>query len=241
MRTISIGSCFSKRVAVKVAGAKLVSSVYHNRSDVLLHTLQTHGLAQRSLADICNYLSVPAEPDDPFSPYSILSNQSREGLGLHDLPNGIPLLQALRTSSVDLILLDNFVDLVGRLTETEVGNYFCKHERFVPPSNSRLGPRLLPDQAARNFEWIVADLIRRQPGALIVMLQFPINNYPSADRRQWGWDFRDALNLPDAVLNIPVRRVRADGVPYHFASSEYARYARQIDDALDGGIRFGTE
>lgn len=43
---VSIGSCLSNRVARQMDGANLISSVYHNRSDVLLAALKSKGDSQ---------------------------------------------------------------------------------------------------------------------------------------------------------------------------------------------------
>lgn len=235
MLTASIGSCLAKRVATNIAGGRLISSVFHNRSDVLADVLHTNGAPLSKRSDLCALMGVEERAWDEFSAYSILSNQSKEGFGLHDLASGVPLIEALTSASLDLIIIDNFMDLVGRLYETPLGKLYYRYEGFTSPAGMALGPRLLPAESAKNFRQVVELIGAFQPKAKLVFVQFPINNYPHADRRQWGWDFRDSLDLPKHVLNIPVRRVQPkfpDREPHHFASREYRKYANQVSEFL---------
>lgn len=230
MLVVSIGSCFSKRVARQIEGANLISSVYHNRSDVLLTAIRSKGATLKPRAKICELMGIPIDGTDEFSPFSVISNQSAEGFGLHDLPEGVPILQALSRMKLDLILIDNFMDLSAKLYRTPLGNYFCRYSGFEPPEGLRLRRKLSPQESAANFEQIV-DLLRgMQPTAKIVFLQFPTNNYPDREKWVWSWEFRDALRLPEEVSNVHPRKVKPrwpDKEPHHFHYRTYSRYAEE--------------
>lgn len=232
MFVVSIGSCFAKRVARQINGANLISSVYHNRSDVLLDILRSKGRSLKPRSKICKLMGGPMEGDDEFSPFSVISNQSAEGFGLHDLPDGIRLMRALMWLKLDLILIDNFMDQSAKLYRTPIGPYFCRYAEFEPPEEFPLRGKLSAEQSAANFEHVVALIRRMQPSAHIVFLQFPANNYTDRKRPEWSWAFRDAFSLPADVLNVHPRKVKPrwpDQEPQHFHYREYARYASEIE------------
>lgn len=232
MFVVSIGSCFAKRVARQINGANLISSVYHNRSDVLLDILRSKGRSLKPRSKICKLMGIPLEGDDEFSPFSVISNQSAEGFGLHDLPHGIRLMRALMWMKLDLILIDNFMDHSAKLYRTPIGPYFCRYGDFAPPEEFPVRGKLSAEQSAANFEQVVALIRRMQPSAHIAFLQFAANNYTDRKRLEWSWAFRDAFTLPKDVLNIHPRKVKprwTDREPQHFHPREYTRYASEIE------------
>lgn len=234
MRVATVGSCLSRKTARYILSADVVNSVYHNRSDRLLEALVSSGTRLISHDDLCTLLNIGVahrRDGREFSMGNILHNQSADGFGLHCLPAGAPFHETLASSRFDLILIDNFMDISARLYGVPDGDrYFCRYPKGKVPEGLVLGSRLTPQESAANFSRIVDVLRMAQPGAQIVFLHFPVNNYP-AERQGWADAFLEALVLPEDVQVIrprPVTPRYPDREPQHFQRWEYRRYAAQV-------------
>ncbi len=176
-----------------------------------------------------------------FTAYNLLLNQSVEGLGRHKLPHGIQFLEAIEKVSFDLILVDNFMDLVARLYNVDGEDVFCSYPNGEAPAGFQLGERLTPQSAAENFNCLLRYLRKKQPRAMIVFLHFPVNNYKSLERKQWAVAFQDSLVVP-ASIDIQYLRKVAPALsrgrePQHFERKVYKRYAERIHALMTHGAK----
>ncbi len=131
----TFGSCFSRRVAdeyIKVFGGNLVSSVYHNRSDYFYKQHIKSRKSNETLLSLIDKLSsdsryLPSSiMDDPLF---ILNNQRFENVGKHNLGFSDNFFEIVEGTSVDLFILDNYIDILARLhrDSTKRENvFFCQ-------------------------------------------------------------------------------------------------------------------
>src|ERR1700744_3314785 len=108
MRIITYGSCLSRRVSTHLArqfGGTILSSVYYNRSDRFLGLFvdKTWHEAPVDPAKFELREEMSAEEKDRVES---LRDRHMPWVGLHRLPEGVAVFQALENSA-DLIILDN--------------------------------------------------------------------------------------------------------------------------------------
>ncbi len=232
MRVATLGSCLSRNTAKFLIGARIVNSVYHNRSDSLFETLSTGGQDLKPLEELCRILSANRTETGEFAPSSLLRNQSAEGFGRHRMPDGTPFHQSLLEARFDLILIDNFMDLGGRLYRVPNGEkFFCRYAKSEIPAGLKLDKLLTPEESAAKFVQIVELLHAVQPVAHIVFIHFPTHNYPAGKKQEWAGRFADELRLPpyaDIIAPRPARPLHEGKEPQHFRAMEYRRYAAYV-------------
>ncbi|MNV19199.1 hypothetical protein D3C71_1100530 [compost metagenome] len=232
----TVGSCLSNRVAAYMPEAQRITSVYHNRSDQLVDLLVRGRRKLKSIEALSGQMHVEPGGVGEFTAYNLLLNQSAEGLGRHKLPHGIPFIEAIEKVSFDLILVDNFMDLVGRLYTVDGEDVFCSYPNGEAPEGFQLGERLTPQSAAENFNCLLRYLRKKQPRAMIVFLHFPVNNYKSLERKQWAIAFQDSLVVPASIDVQYLRKVTPalsrGREPQHFERKVYKRYAERIHSLM---------
>ena len=118
---MTFGSCFSRRIAdqyVKIFGGKVISSVYHNRSDYFCQQFIDGDSSNPELDTLINSIEKPGNfivTNRDSDPFLLLRNQHADYIGLHGLKNGISFIDALKSRNANIIIIDNFMDILARL------------------------------------------------------------------------------------------------------------------------------
>lgn len=236
MNIITFGSCLSRRTAERYKNAfnaKIVSSVYHNRSDIFLDRFV--GDSNKPLD--ANSLARKYEIDDADQ-MALLTNQSPDGIGKHLLPDGNQLFDALGRDDISLILVDNFMDVASTAWHdpSSGDSFFATSPKLKSNSSLQKLPYLTPDAAAVNTRRIVSEFKARQPNTPIVFLHFPFSTYVGDQRREvWGKDFAKQLRLgiPEIPPIFIPMAMRGDE-PSHFSEQMYFAYAGMVRAIISG-------
>ena len=237
MRIATFGSCMSWNIGLtyrKLFGGKVVSAVYHNRSD---HFLACHIDKRITLPPFKEMLPLllseaeeQKEPEERAT--QILRNQYPDGIGLHRLGKlGILFPTAVKARKIDLLLLDNYIDLAGRMIRCIDGplagtQVFLRASDFLPTSGKwELGPSLGVDESLANMGRIVAWVREHSPDTHIAFCCFPHNTYEG--KPEWverASSFSSRLDLP-GTLTIPALDVPKSMQTKHKQHFEVAFYA----------------
>lgn len=180
LKIITFGSCLSRYVANQFSnmfGGKVISSVFHNRSDIFLSNFvenKTGGPLFDSLLSLFSNLNEDQK--------QILANQSKEHIGKHNLSHGLQFFEALHNQP-DLILIDNYIDIVGRAVE------FGKDRKIFltikdPNLPYKLDNLLNIDTSILNFIRIAKFIRSSATNSKIVFLTFPGDAYAEENPRK---------------------------------------------------------
>lgn len=231
MRIATFGSCLSLRIADRYRaahGGDVISCVYHNRSDQFLGRFIDGSLEELSYEEIRQAIGVvPGSEED-----AILRNQCRNTMGSHLLKRWVPLLEALDEKSIDLLLIDNFMDASAALRSIGEMKFFTR-VAATEANHLRVTPKLTPDQSAANLSAILRHFRRKIPGAAIVFTAFPWNTYREEDmkhRRIWERRFSARLKSRGVAV-IPTKIVPNElqsKVPSHYQREMYQIYASDV-------------
>ena len=159
----TFGSCLSRYTAnhyVRIFGGRCVTSVYHNRSDAFVSRFIDCKLDQIDFDDLAAKLikNVDSNLNEDNKPKNILKNQYEEWMGLHRLSSGTPFLKAIESTLLDVLFVDNYMDLAGRLVSesAETGGYFLRLGDFSSPSSKFVaGSYLSPEEGVSNMKRVI--------------------------------------------------------------------------------------
>lgn len=243
MNIVTFGSCLSRYTAnqyAKIFGGKVVSSVYHNRSDVFYKRFISGELSFEGLDKLMSAV-LPDGSDASGvdnNARRILENQTSEKIGLHRLSRGIPLFEAL-AHQPELIIFDNYMDLSAKLIFEKAAPmaapYFLKlnglsglHEHYA------LGDYLSPEDGVRFMSLIVSHFSTISPNSKLVFINFPYNTYSGDESRlsrtkEYQARFRhgSAHIVPCQTIRKPLQTKDKQ----HFQQLQYAAYAGFIHRA----------
>jgi hypothetical protein len=240
LKVLTFGSCLSRysinalRVTRKI---DLKGVVYHNRIDRFVKHY-VYGNGEREPQDLVGKFKYSASVKARVE--IMLKNQYRHlGLGKYTLRKDQPgFLEALN-EPVDLIVLDNFVDLVSKLAVSKKTGNASLFLNFKDISNINelcdLEKNYLDiKQAIAYWHRFITFLREKQPDALIIFLNFPMQHHPSASFRQRGEEFYN-LFKDDRILVIPNLPVHSSQIesPSHFTPLQYSLYAGLFNVALE--------
>jgi len=227
---------------------KLISSVYHNRSDSLERAVNNAGLQQKTIDHLVESI-IPA-PDKKDDILNIISNQNPAvGLGKYNLKSGELFFEALN-SGLNIVIMDNYMDIVAKLLHIKGTDsslfmnykYILNSGEIFDFSTDAPDPAMLSSSAFSN----ILHIRKSAPSATIVFLNFPTNLYadPSKEAfRSSYWSnltrLAKSFDLPRVYLLdcSPVHPVYATLQKQHFKTPYYAYYAGQIT-MLFGCMRF---
>jgi hypothetical protein len=254
VRIVTIGSCLSRYIAdmwLTMMEGELVNSVYNNRIDALVaNYFSSNGDRGRQLPDyhqMIKYLDYL--PGKEQAVKEVLLNQYPKRIGMHHMPKGTPTLtKTLHTTSVDLIIMDNYMDSGVRLLSPKGEpdqQVFCNYQ-FVPnwQEHFALGELLPMDEAAAHWQTLLLALRELQPTARLVFCHFPVNVYGQKDRERRSLEFEANFTLPAGlehahiIPSIAVAPKHQSEEPRHFLPTQYAFYTgilyqlMQTDDGL---------
>lgn len=242
MKIATFGSCLSRFIGnnyTYLYGGKIVSSVYHNRSDVFVgrfidktaaHLIR--GQISRMLTGAIDGAALEDKAD------IILSNQYYESIGRHRLSKGIQFLDLLDSEGADLVILDNFMDIGARLLSvdgTEPGSkWFVRTQDLKEGTVSTIGPLLSPEAGAESMLKIIKYVQKKMPKAKVVFCNFPHNTYQDRPERVLRTQEYEALMASNAdgsftiipCIDITKRFQTKD--KQHFSEAMYCAYAGTI-------------
>lgn len=178
------GSCLSSDPAAHLSsryGCTQHLRVFHNRSDQFI---KYHLESRPYPYQLDNECAARAAKEHKKSAKNILFNQSPKSVGFEgplqtdaDCCGATPLAERVKTLDLDIILIDNFMDIVGRLLQRKdrpgEGIFFPSH--FVEDSHEfnkkhELTKHLLPSESAENFLRITRFFRATNPNASIVFI-----------------------------------------------------------------------
>ncbi|WP_157958984.1 hypothetical protein [Salinicola endophyticus] len=237
MNVVTFGSCLSRYTAgnyVKIFGGKVISSVYHNRSDVFYKRFASKEMGFDGLNNLIQRTDSldlsKAKADANIK--RILENQTKEKVGQHRLSNGMQLFDALG-SQPDLVVMDNYMDLAARLAFSESSGFpdpffIALHGWGDTFKDFSLGEYLAPEEGAYYMEKVVSLFVSIAPKSKFVFINFPYNTYAGDRSRVARTKEYQRLFGHSAVLNIPcldVRKPFQTKDKQHFQQAQYAAYA----------------
>lgn len=236
----TFGSCLARFAAdeyVRKYRGRVVSSVYHNRSDLFVGKFVTGSWTAPALDEVLTSLKSDSGCEDADNKSSnIVLNQYEQGLGRHRLPRVQPLLKLVDAHHLDLIVVDNFVDIGARLAKRRA----CSEDGILLRLSDldeqcraswTLTPMLEVDKAVASMRETVLFFRQKQPRATIVFINFPHTTYQGDERRVARIKEYERRFAMDDVFVIPCLEVLpAHRTPdrHHFAAQHYERYADLI-------------
>lgn len=246
---ITFGSCFSRRIAeqyVKIFGGKITSSVYHNRSDYFCQQFIDGHHSNPELEMLINSIEKPdpllaSNPDrDPFT---LLRNQHADFIGLHNLKNGTNFLHALETKNADIIIIDNFMDILAKLYQQDNKKLFFLPQQRINELNASsyinkdlvLGDLLDPQEGAAYLSRIVTHIYMKQPKANIFYVSFPSTNYGHLlEKKNRFQCYNDNFKNNNCHSIAPINILRSCQTEdkQHFSPTLYAAYSGIINALL---------
>ncbi|WP_198337002.1 hypothetical protein [Psychrobacter celer] len=243
MKIIAFGSCLSRFVAnhyIKIFGGKLVSCVYHNRSDAFVKRFITEEWSAIDIEKIFKNLEQDISlVDEDNKAINILNNQTVEKLGKHRLSKGTNVLTALN-EDIDLIIVDNYMDLSARLafhkSEDENGifiNLGNLKGKFVNSYYS--DDYMTPQSAVQHMSTIIKYFQIHAKNAQVVFINFPYNTYSDKNRVERAKEYEqlsiDAFDC-HVIKALNVHQSYQTKDKQHFKPPQYAAYAGIINNLV---------
>ena len=236
---VTFGSCLSRFTSqryIRFFGGKLISSVYHNRSEAFCGRLLDHSWYVDPFDEIMASLVQEDQHQDKDSEASqMLKNQYLDTIGLHRLNTGCPLFDAVKSGNIDLFIVDNYMDLAARLISQPgkpTSGLFLKLNSIQNKNTPwEMGSYLSPADGVNNM-YRVLDFFRKyNPHARIVFINFPHNTYASSPERVARTEEYAALfDYPhcDVIPSLTIPEINQTEVKMHFEPMQYAAYAGVI-------------
>lgn len=241
MRIATFGSCLSRYTAnhyIRLFGGTLISSVYHNRSDAFVGRFIDKTWKTGSYERIATVLSNTGEYTPDNLPTNILKNQFYETIGKHRLSKGTPFMSALESNSIDLLIIDNYMDLSAKIISNEdfeglflrIGN--IKFDR----DHIQISDYLSPENAVKNMVKIINYIRTVSPGTEMVFLNFPYNTYsdnPERVERSMEYHFRFKYKDIHIVPPMTVPEQFQTSQKQHFKNQQYCAYAGLVHGLIN--------
>jgi hypothetical protein len=237
MKIVTFGSCLSRLSALAFKAtrpAKIASVVYHNRADIFVNRwiVKTAPLPSQEL-----YSRIRFIPGHEPRARMMFNNQTASGIGHHSMKKRLGFIsnpnffKIVQKKKVDLIVLDNYVDLVGKQLlprNGEGGSVFMAANaaenilELYEMEEKRPNIEILVEAWYQIITW----LRLFQPDCPIVFLNFPFHQHPSAQVARRSQQFANTFK-PQGVITIPNMAVHTSLIKdrSHFAPIQYAMYA----------------
>ena len=237
---VTFGSCLSRFTSQRYirffGGGKLISSVYHNRSDAFCGRLLDQSWHVDPFDDILASLIQETQKQDADSEATqMLKNQYPATIGLHRLSTGCPLFDAVKSGNVDLFIVDNYMDLAARLISQPgkpTSGLFLKLNSIQDKNTPwEMGTYLSPADGVKHMYRILDFFRKYNPHARIVFINFPHNTYSdSPDRVARTKEYEQLFDYPycDIIPCMTIPEVNQTEVKMHFEPMQYAAYAGVI-------------
>lgn len=226
-RIVTFGSCLSRYTANQYTylfGGSVVSSVFHNRSDLFVKKFLNESKDKTKFEELERIL-----PNMSEIQAAILKNQILDSIGLHNLSRGISFFDAINQQP-DYLFLDNYIDVVGKVAVLENGKEFF--HKVTIDSNVTLSELLDIDISIQNFTKIVKFAREITPRTKIVFITFPGDGYPEDNIRKKRFDdFREnffSRNVDMIIRSKITNRKYLTSEKMHFKTSFYSSLAGMI-------------
>jgi len=243
MKIATFGSCLSRYIGnnyTYLFGGKIVSSVYHNRSDIFVERFIDKVAGQLTHHDIADKL-VAQKIDTPIESKAevILSNQYADSIGKHRLNNGVQFIDLLESKKVDLVILDNYMDLGAKLMSVDGtmpgSKWFIRPNDLKDPSACRPGSFLPPEQGVQSMLTLIKQIQLMVPKAKVVFCNFPHNTYhafPERVERTRQYEKIISSKADGSFALIP-----SIAVPERFQTHEKQHFKKEMYCGYAGIIR----
>ncbi len=237
MRIITFGSCLARITGLYLAkryGGEIISSVYHNRSDAFLGRFIEGTWKEHSIETVSAALIRATGNKAEESRALILRDQCRPWVGMHALPNGVTIFEALPTGP-DLIVIDNEIDLRYMTPTPEAG---ADAVPFVPPPKAYEHPfpaqrgSITVSQAVDTMTRLLTYFKKEAPGAVIAFLNFPHTGYASKPSRVACTKEFEARFQDERAFIVPCLEVALGKDNHHFKQEQYMVYVELIAEHL---------
>lgn len=181
---LTFGSCLSRYTALafgEMFGSVVLSNVFNNRSDLFLNNfLKKNEDLNLSLDELKRVIEIDEEYEKFFL------RQKREFVGIYNpkdcKTHQINLWNCISEKNIDLIIVDNYMDVVARDVFIDLPHY--KDIRFFLPKSSTLnqeklilGRYLSLDNSYKNMNKILSMFRKSFKKSFIVFLYFPHETY----------------------------------------------------------------
>ncbi|WP_345976585.1 LamG-like jellyroll fold domain-containing protein [Sulfurimonas sp. HSL3-7] len=248
MNVITIGSCLSDMTANRAVirfGGKRLGNVVHHRSDQFYHyyvKADKKQIPRKCIEQSLNPIEINS--DDPnYVSFEAMLNNQYEGIGQHRTVEKYDFFDVLQNEKVDVFILDNYVDMSGRLSYPKFEEYsespvFLRKNDFENYDDFfTLGDKISLENSAFYFREIITFLKATQPTASIYFIHYPYNTYEKNPKRQERAKEFEALFKSNEATIIPApfikKQFQLENDPAHFHDSIYV--------ALAGFIHFHYE
>ena len=239
LRIVTFGSCLSRYTAdhyIRFFGGKIVSSVYHNRSDAFVGKFIDKDWKIYDHAQIFPLLkndNVIENTDNQTS--RLFRNQYPETMGTHNLSQGTLLFDVLNQKKADMIIIDNYVDLSAlllRFGKTDKEGVFLRPRDLKENyTDFTLSDYLDPEHAVLCMQKIIAFFKEKIPSAMIVFMNFPYNTYDNKHNRITRTQEYEKLFTLENGLVIPCLTIAGALQTHekrHFKPEQYCAYAGMV-------------
>jgi hypothetical protein len=239
LNVATFGSCLSRYTAnalFRMFPVSLLSCVFHNRSDAFLNNYVRGAYQLPEFDTLAERLVIDARHRGTM--LQSIMNQYPEGIGLHNLQNGVPFMKALDEESLDLIILDNYMDITPVLKTPvwEPDKHFFVNTAHIQNAKEAFKPgghQLSIIEMMQNWTEIIRFIQKKQPQAALVFMHFPYNLYANERRHARCKRFEQVLNpklLPECLIikNQFIVPRYMDGTARHYTEPQYTFYAGMI-------------
>ena len=234
MNIATFGSCLSRYTAshyTKLFGGKIISSVYHNRSDAFVGKFIDKNWKDIEFDVLSSFLSKSTEDLNVDNlPINILKNQYEEWMGLHGLKKGIPFIESVNNKLIDFVIMDNYMDLSARLMQHESSAKFFLRPKdiFINKEGWVKEDFLDPVEGASGMLKIVNFIRSKSPKTKILFINFPFNTYLESMERVERTKAYENLFSEYDIRSIPCLSIHESFQTkdkQHFKPQQYAGYA----------------
>lgn len=244
-KILTFGSCLSRFTAEQYKWGKIIASVYHNRSDVFVGKFLDRDWVPYDLQNVLSYLKTDTQQTNlDNKSYNIICNQyEHELLGQHRIKKAKPFFELLKTETLDLIIMDGFIDLTARLATlgsfNKEGLFLRMSDVFEEKRQEWEWGKLLDIQESiANIQKIINFFKHHQPQAQIAFIHFPhigYNDKPHLVERMKNYELLFQANNILIVPSLEVYPEHLINHKQHFAKNHYKRYACIINNHINKG------
>ena len=226
-KIVTFGSCLSRYTANQYTylfGGSVVSSVFHNRSDLFVKKFLGNTRDSTKIEELKKILPEMDEMQE-----KILKNQLIETIGLHNLSRGETFFNAINKWP-DYFFIDNYIDIVGKIVRLKDNKEYF-HQVTID-SKLKLGDLLELDLSIQYLNTIIKYIRSITPKTKIVFITFPGDGYPKENVRKHRFDeFCENFFSRDADMIIRARIINNKYLTtekMHFKTAFYSSLAGLI-------------
>lgn len=183
---LTFGSCLSRFSALaisKLYSANVICTIFNNRTDLFIKNILNNYDLTISLEDLKKYIELSKDGERFFL------RQKRDFIGIYNPLNPSTkqknLWDCIKNETIDLIIIDNYMDIVARSVYIDTCDNKNDAERFFLPKSNTLNQEKLVienyldiNESIKNFIFLSQFFHNNFPNSKIVFLNFPYDTYP---------------------------------------------------------------